>query len=276
MPERNVIPKPKQKPHPPLWVACSMRETVFLAARLGIGALGFDFVDTEESRPASRSTGASSARSANRSARASTRSWRRSHPFMCHPDDNEAVERGLDGARFFMFALAHYYGGPPHQPGKPNIWEDYKNIGRTVIDAMRKARQQARTGYSPERRRDHARLRRLTGLHPRAACARSRRPGSTRSSSFRRPAAISTSTSWSRWSCSRRKSCPSSKSASRAPGVAQAANGSPRTRSRSVRPLTQSVGRSTLRRRARRALVVGVLRVLPGLAFLAGRPLLTP
>ncbi len=33
MPPRNVIPKPLQKPHPPLWVACSRRETILLAAR---------------------------------------------------------------------------------------------------------------------------------------------------------------------------------------------------------------------------------------------------
>jgi alkanesulfonate monooxygenase SsuD/methylene tetrahydromethanopterin reductase-like flavin-dependent oxidoreductase (luciferase family) len=28
MPCRNVIPKPLQKPHPPVWVACSSRETI--------------------------------------------------------------------------------------------------------------------------------------------------------------------------------------------------------------------------------------------------------
>ena len=44
MPVRNVVPKPMQKPHPPLWVACSRRETIHLAAKLGIGALTFAFV----------------------------------------------------------------------------------------------------------------------------------------------------------------------------------------------------------------------------------------
>src|SRR5215468_177756 len=28
MPVRNVVPKPLQKPHPPIWVACSKRETI--------------------------------------------------------------------------------------------------------------------------------------------------------------------------------------------------------------------------------------------------------
>ncbi len=42
-PLRNVLPKPVQKPHPPLWVACSQLETIEMAGRRGIGALGFQF-----------------------------------------------------------------------------------------------------------------------------------------------------------------------------------------------------------------------------------------
>jgi alkanesulfonate monooxygenase SsuD/methylene tetrahydromethanopterin reductase-like flavin-dependent oxidoreductase (luciferase family) len=48
MPPRDVVPKPLQKPHPPLWVACSRRDTILLAARNGIGALTFAFVEPEE------------------------------------------------------------------------------------------------------------------------------------------------------------------------------------------------------------------------------------
>ncbi|HEY3190581.1 MAG TPA: LLM class flavin-dependent oxidoreductase, partial [Solirubrobacteraceae bacterium] len=50
MPPRNVVPKPLQKPHPPLWVACSRRETIRLAAEKGVGALSFSFVEPEEAR----------------------------------------------------------------------------------------------------------------------------------------------------------------------------------------------------------------------------------
>src|SRR5499426_3390931 len=50
MPPRNVLPKPRQKPHPPVWVACSRRDTIYLAARKGIGALTFAFIDPEEAR----------------------------------------------------------------------------------------------------------------------------------------------------------------------------------------------------------------------------------
>ena len=50
MPPRNVVPKPSQKPHPPVWVACTRRETIHLAAQYGIGALSFAFFDPEEAR----------------------------------------------------------------------------------------------------------------------------------------------------------------------------------------------------------------------------------
>jgi alkanesulfonate monooxygenase SsuD/methylene tetrahydromethanopterin reductase-like flavin-dependent oxidoreductase (luciferase family) len=41
MPPREVIPKPVQKPHPPLWLACTQPSTWEVAGRKGIGALGF-------------------------------------------------------------------------------------------------------------------------------------------------------------------------------------------------------------------------------------------
>src|SRR4051794_23538871 len=50
MPPRNVVPKPLQKPHPPLWVACSRKETIHLAALNGIGALSFSFINPDEAR----------------------------------------------------------------------------------------------------------------------------------------------------------------------------------------------------------------------------------
>ena len=40
-PFRNVLPKPVQKPNPPLWVACSQLDTIEMAGRRGMGALGF-------------------------------------------------------------------------------------------------------------------------------------------------------------------------------------------------------------------------------------------
>src|SRR3954453_4381415 len=49
-PLRNVLPKPLQKSHPPLWVACSQLETIEMAGRRGMGALGFQFLSADAAR----------------------------------------------------------------------------------------------------------------------------------------------------------------------------------------------------------------------------------
>src|SRR3954468_20069706 len=50
MPPRTSLPTPSQKPPPAVWVACTRRETIHLAAQRGIGALSFAFFDPEEAR----------------------------------------------------------------------------------------------------------------------------------------------------------------------------------------------------------------------------------
>lgn len=41
IPERTVVPMPIQKPHPPLWVACTTEETHVIAGKKGLGLLSF-------------------------------------------------------------------------------------------------------------------------------------------------------------------------------------------------------------------------------------------
>jgi alkanesulfonate monooxygenase SsuD/methylene tetrahydromethanopterin reductase-like flavin-dependent oxidoreductase (luciferase family) len=50
MPCRNVLPKPVQRPHPPMWMACTNRDTIRVAASKGVGALAFSFVDPGEAK----------------------------------------------------------------------------------------------------------------------------------------------------------------------------------------------------------------------------------
>lgn len=45
VPERTILPKPVQQPHPPLWVTASNPATVELAARMGLGVAMFNFAD---------------------------------------------------------------------------------------------------------------------------------------------------------------------------------------------------------------------------------------
>ncbi len=51
MPERNVLPKPYVKPHPPLWVAAGNPDTFEKAGRLGLGVICFTGGSPEKMRP---------------------------------------------------------------------------------------------------------------------------------------------------------------------------------------------------------------------------------
>jgi alkanesulfonate monooxygenase SsuD/methylene tetrahydromethanopterin reductase-like flavin-dependent oxidoreductase (luciferase family) len=127
MPPRNVVPKPLQKPHPPLWVACSRRETIHLAARNGIGALSFSFVEPEDAAKWVREyyeiiasdecVPAGFAVNPNLAVVL---------PMMLAREEAEAIERGIDGAHFFGYSLGHYYGLSPHAPGATDVHSEFE------------------------------------------------------------------------------------------------------------------------------------------------------
>ena len=50
IPAREVIPKPVQKPHPPLWMACTQEDTFQLAGDLGLGCLVNTLGGTDKTR----------------------------------------------------------------------------------------------------------------------------------------------------------------------------------------------------------------------------------
>ncbi len=51
MPQRNVLPKPYTKPHPPIWVACGSPSTFEKAGKLGLGALCFSLGTPKDFEP---------------------------------------------------------------------------------------------------------------------------------------------------------------------------------------------------------------------------------
>jgi alkanesulfonate monooxygenase SsuD/methylene tetrahydromethanopterin reductase-like flavin-dependent oxidoreductase (luciferase family) len=127
MPPRNVIPKPQQKPHPPLWVACSRRETIHLAGRTGIGALTFSFVEPEDAAKwVDEYRGLIASRECVPAGFAVNASLAVVLPMMLAPEEADAIERGIDGAHFFGYSLGHYYGMAEHTPGVTDVWEEFE------------------------------------------------------------------------------------------------------------------------------------------------------
>ena len=126
MPCRNIVPKPVQRPHPPLWVACSNRETIKLAAKMGIGALTFAFIDPAEAKHWVDDYYRILKEECVPIGHAINPNICMVSGFSVHKDAKEAVRRGLDGFRFFGYALGHHYIFGSHKPGRTDIWKSYE------------------------------------------------------------------------------------------------------------------------------------------------------
>jgi alkanesulfonate monooxygenase SsuD/methylene tetrahydromethanopterin reductase-like flavin-dependent oxidoreductase (luciferase family) len=146
-PLRNVLPKPYQKPHPPLWVACSSLPTIEKAGTWGMGALGFQFVSPEAARAWVNRYYNSLVGKLDKLA---------DYPvnpniamvcgFMCAETDELATQKAA-GWTFFIFALQYYSKHGYAEPGKLDMWEKYLEWRETP-----KAQEALRTGLigSPE------------------------------------------------------------------------------------------------------------------------------
>ena len=157
MPARNVVPKPLQTPHPPPWMACSSRDSLRYAARYGLGALTFAFVDANEAKfwveeyyeifekecePLTQRVNPNIAMVSG---------------FSCHHNEETAIARGLDGLRFFRFALAHYYHNGSQVPGQTDIWQLYRQTTQSPADG--------RAGIgTPDQVREHLEVMEAAGV----------------------------------------------------------------------------------------------------------------
>jgi alkanesulfonate monooxygenase SsuD/methylene tetrahydromethanopterin reductase-like flavin-dependent oxidoreductase (luciferase family) len=118
-------------------VACSRRDTILLAAEKGIGALTFAFIDPEEAEQWIGDYERTMAEKCVPVGRAVNPNVACVTPMMCHPDEDVAIARGLEGGNFFGYSLAHFYVFGDHVPGETNVWEEFQE-------------RRGKLGYSPE------------------------------------------------------------------------------------------------------------------------------
>jgi alkanesulfonate monooxygenase SsuD/methylene tetrahydromethanopterin reductase-like flavin-dependent oxidoreductase (luciferase family) len=128
MPPRNVVPKPLQTPHPPVWIACTRRSTVGLAARSGIGCLSFSHqgpgpfkeivdeyysvLESSECVPLARAVNANVLSTVG--------------GMICADTEDQAIAMLGNTARFFGYGIGHYYLGDQHKPGATDLWANYE------------------------------------------------------------------------------------------------------------------------------------------------------
>jgi alkanesulfonate monooxygenase SsuD/methylene tetrahydromethanopterin reductase-like flavin-dependent oxidoreductase (luciferase family) len=142
IPLRNVVPKPLQKPHPPLWMACSQLPTIERAGRCGFGALGFQFVSADAAHAWVHAYyNAITKRLKKLADYEINPNMALVSFFMCARTDEEARARA-DGATFFQFALRYYGASQNRQrpaPGTVNMWDEYNKWKRENPDAQEAA-----------------------------------------------------------------------------------------------------------------------------------------
>lgn len=143
MPHRNVLPKPMQKPHPPIWAACSNRDSLKLAAKLGVGALTFAFVNAEESKFWVDEYYETFEKECNPIGQAVNPNVAMLTGFMCHEDYETAVQRGQEGAQFFAYGLGHYWRDGVHVPGRTDLWQKFQERPASADQKMEKERKKA-------------------------------------------------------------------------------------------------------------------------------------
>ncbi|MGQ0505344.1 MAG: LLM class flavin-dependent oxidoreductase, partial [Myxococcaceae bacterium] len=124
VPKTQVVPKPVQKPHPPLFTSCTSPEQVENVGRLGLGALNFAAGNAAYLKRKvdlyKRSI-----------AEANPKGYQKNNHFALTPnclvldDDQEACRYGFRGARFFGEALAQYYQGPHRPLGRLPVHRDF-------------------------------------------------------------------------------------------------------------------------------------------------------
>jgi alkanesulfonate monooxygenase SsuD/methylene tetrahydromethanopterin reductase-like flavin-dependent oxidoreductase (luciferase family) len=145
MPCRNIVPKPAQKPHPPLWVAGKPD----VAAQLGMGCPGFNVVGGKQAKVmvdqyyrtlVEQSVPIGHAVNANIAVLATMH---------CH-EDAEVAQRNGEHLKFFGYTIGKYYLDGNVRPGRSNSWEEFLSVKDQFPDMGDSPTQSDRyTGHDP-------------------------------------------------------------------------------------------------------------------------------
>jgi alkanesulfonate monooxygenase SsuD/methylene tetrahydromethanopterin reductase-like flavin-dependent oxidoreductase (luciferase family) len=123
IPPRAIVPKPVQKPHPPLWMACSSPSSFETAGRSGLGCLSFTSPGAGDlgSLIASYREGIAKAEPVGQVVNDQAAAFT---VLYCGPDQSEALTRGSVAASAHFGRITQYFGGIQSHQG----YEHYKAI----------------------------------------------------------------------------------------------------------------------------------------------------
>jgi alkanesulfonate monooxygenase SsuD/methylene tetrahydromethanopterin reductase-like flavin-dependent oxidoreductase (luciferase family) len=157
MPCRNVVPKPFQKPHPPLWVAGKPD----LAARHGLGCLGFNAMTGKQAKRAVAQYHATLASDCVPLGHAINPNIAVLALMHVHRDPAVARERA-EHLKFFVFSIGEYYLQGEVRPGRQRGWDVFEQV-RDQIPSLSGDNPNSAIG-SPEEVRAHLRVLEAAGV----------------------------------------------------------------------------------------------------------------
>jgi len=156
-PNRNVIPKPIQKPHPPLWMACSSPQSFEIAANAGLGVLSFNIIQAQTLEERVHNYRETIAHPAHPVGAAVNNQIATFMMTLCGEKNDESIEMAGEGMHWYMSLLR---GQTPYwqnifEKGREEIFaqiESYKYMSRRAPEALQfgadltedKAREQMR------------------------------------------------------------------------------------------------------------------------------------
>jgi hypothetical protein len=124
-----------------MWMACTNRDTIRVAASLGLGALAFSFLDPEEAHKwAEIYYGIVKSERCVPLGHTVNPAIAMVSSFSLHHDRAEAIRRGHEGFEFFGYALNALVAHDT-VPGRTNLWGEYlEKRGDRTAEMMQAAR----------------------------------------------------------------------------------------------------------------------------------------
>ncbi|MEU1427895.1 LLM class flavin-dependent oxidoreductase [Nocardia sp. NPDC005746] len=158
----HLLPRPVQRPHPPLFMACTKKDTLKLAAEYGIGALVLGFAGIEEIAELRRIyDDAIAARTGERLVSTVVNDhFAALCPTIVLDDRERARQIGARGQRFFAQSIKYYYGaGPvPDEAVNPGVDElaKMREVADEHVAYLHEAKIPVKTGATAIFNTEHA------------------------------------------------------------------------------------------------------------------------
>ena len=131
VPPRRVVPKPIQKPHPPMWMACVAPDSYEMAGDRGLGVLSFNF-NWEQVRQMMEMHRKACAQRSNPIPKVINEAF--AGVAIMHVAENKEEEAiGLDGARWFLHNVAKLFE-PLMAKNKLYSYEYLRNVFAMDLD----------------------------------------------------------------------------------------------------------------------------------------------